>query len=67
MKALRSILVVLCLTLFCVAITAASNPSDRTGIQATKVNGPAPVPICPPEDGWCSTMPEPAPAPHALN
>ncbi len=68
MNALRSILVLFCLTLLCTAISSASGPATLgTGVSVTRVNGPAPVPLCPPEEGWCSTMPEPAPQPHAVN
>jgi hypothetical protein len=68
MKALRSLCVVLFLMLLCAAISTASTPaSTETDTQPTKVNGPMPVPICPPEDGWCSTIPEPAPKSQLVN
>lgn len=67
MKALRSTLVVLSSMLLCAAISAASTPASvETGISATSVNSPAPVPICPPEEGWCETLPG-NPPPHVVN
>ncbi len=40
----------------------AATPSvSPSGTSATTVDGPAPVPICPPEEGWCDTLPIPRP------
>jgi hypothetical protein len=59
MKALRFVISTFCLVFLCSAMSFASAPEfmGTNDISATRASGPAPVPICPPEDGWCETLP----------
>lgn len=61
MKTVCSMFAVLLLAVVCSASSTVSLPQN--GVQAQSVDGPAPVPICPPEEGWCETMPS-GPKPH---
>jgi len=56
----RFLFAVLFLSLLSAAVSFASDQPALSAIDAfsaTEASGPAPVPICPPEDGWCNTMP----------
>jgi len=64
MKAVRLFCILFCLTILCSGLSFATDlatTSSSSNITATRVTGPAPVPLCPPEDGWCDTMPGPRP------
>ncbi len=62
MKVSRSLFSVLSISLLLSSPAFASGPAvAQSGTPATMVDGPAPVPICPPEEGWCNTLPMPRP------